>query len=679
WSDQGLGVIVVLSNGFQPDGAIPESSQYENFAQRCANFVSASLGASIWVIGNEMNYWVERPGASTSWNSSETLPPLASSFEYRKYPLLARRQQTPIVPRTEASGQFISYHRSGNDPSYRTSVGAGEVITPERYAKAFSLCRQAIHSVPGHEDDEVLVGAVAPWNNQTTYPGNENGDWAQYLHDILTLLGPTGTDGFTIHTYTHAADPNQVFDEVKMGAPFQDRHYNFRAYQDFMNAVPEDMRHLAAYITETNQDVAWENRNTGWVQQAYAEINAWNTQPGNQTIRSLILYRWPNVSGDRWGIDGKQGVIEDFREAVRNNYRWIENSLTPSDSARESPVSVDSSASFEPGAQVCTLSIINLRTTPGYSGKSTTDVVAELSPLMELSLVQGPLRVDDLNWWKVSVVIAAHNVQGWVPRSDPAGTPLLGSEGLCSPTLSKPINPSESFEPGVQVCNHFEANLRTTPGYIGKSTDDVVDTIPALTEISLIQGPRSVDDLDWWEVSAGTSAQSIQGWMPVSTPVGIRILMPNDFCSLTLSKPYAGDFPIAQYFGENPDFYSNFTYDGVPLKGSPGMDIGAPTGTTVLATDDGVVIRVDFEEGGAGNFVLIQHQWGESVYTQLDEVTTIVGQTIKRGDLIAMSGNTGGSTGPHLGFRIRIYPYSRTDGWGGFSDPVPFSPWAQAQ
>ena len=143
----------------------------------------------------------------------------------------------------------------------------------------------------------------------------------------------------------------------------------------------------------------------------------------------------------------------------------------------------------------------------------------------------------------------------------------------------------------------------------------------------------------------------------------------------TLSKPYEGDFPITQFFGENPDFYSQFTYDGVPLRGKEGVDIGLPTGINVLATDDGVVQSVDFVPGGAGNYLKIQHQWGESVYTQLDEVTVSVGQTIKKGDIIAISGNTGAATGPHLGFRIRIYPYDRADGWGGFSDPAPFSPW----
>ncbi len=117
----------------------------------------------------------------------------------------------------------------------------------------------------------------------------------QYFRDILTLLGPANCDGFTIHTYTHGGDPKLVYTDALMNPPFQNRQYNFRAYRDFMNAVPADMRHLPAYITETDQDAAWKNENTGWVRQAYAEIDGWNSQPSTQKIRALVLYRWPKV------------------------------------------------------------------------------------------------------------------------------------------------------------------------------------------------------------------------------------------------------------------------------------------------------------------------------------------------------------------------------------------------
>ena len=61
FSRHGLGVIVRLNNGYYPQGTLPPSSEYANFARRCANFVAVSRGCSHWVIGNEMNYAIERP------------------------------------------------------------------------------------------------------------------------------------------------------------------------------------------------------------------------------------------------------------------------------------------------------------------------------------------------------------------------------------------------------------------------------------------------------------------------------------------------------------------------------------------------------------------------------------------------------------------------------------------
>ena len=54
---------------------------------------------------------------------------------------------------------------------------------------------------------------------------------------------------------------------------------------------------------------------------AYAEIDRWN-RANKQKIRSLLLYRWPQVPGDRWGIEGKAGVIEDFKQALGPRYQW---------------------------------------------------------------------------------------------------------------------------------------------------------------------------------------------------------------------------------------------------------------------------------------------------------------------------------------------------------------------
>lgn len=308
WSGQGLGVVCRINHGFPPEGTIPHSSQYEPFARRVANFVAASQGCRIWVIGNEMNYAVERPGVQVDWSRHASTR--ATTPEH------ADPMRRGLVTRFNV----LPDHSTEIRTTRGATISPGEVITPELYARCYKLCRDAIHRMSGHEEDLVLVGAVAPWNTQTIYTGNANGDWVQYFRDILEQLGPMQCDGFVLHTYTHGGDPALITSEEKLGPPFQAYHSEFRAYIDFMAAVPAAMRTLPVLITETDQGEPWLDVNNGWVQAAYAEINDWNQQPSNQQIRALVLYRWPML--DRWHLAGKSGVLEDLRATLRQDYRW---------------------------------------------------------------------------------------------------------------------------------------------------------------------------------------------------------------------------------------------------------------------------------------------------------------------------------------------------------------------
>lgn len=84
-----------------------------------------------------------------------------------------------------------------------------------------------------------------------------------------------------------------------------------------------------------------------------------------------------------------------------------------------------------------------------------------------------------------------------------------------------------------------------------------------------------------------------------------------------------------------------------------GLDIAVPTGTQVRATADG---RVSFAgwNGGYGILVIIDHGNGvETRYAHLSRLNVSAGQKVDRGQVIAFSGNTGVSTGPHLHYEIR--------------------------
>ena len=84
-----------------------------------------------------------------------------------------------------------------------------------------------------------------------------------------------------------------------------------------------------------------------------------------------------------------------------------------------------------------------------------------------------------------------------------------------------------------------------------------------------------------------------------------------------------------------------------------GIDVGAPTGTRLIAAQDGYV-RLAGWSGGYGLTVIIDHADGYStLYAHNSQNRVVAGQFVRRGDHIADVGSTGMSTGPHLHFEIR--------------------------
>ena len=269
-SNQGLGVIVRLNHGYGDKGTIPRSNRYDDFARCCGNFVAGSKGCHIWIIGNETNLPGERPGG----------------------------------------------------PEH------GEVITPQLYTDCFKRCRNQIRSRSGHENDQVVVAAVGPWNAETIYPENPSGNWIKYFTDILHLL-EDNCDGIAIHTYTKGYNLDLITGDFYSwknhpSPDLRNLRDHFRCYIDFMGAIPQSMRRLPVYIAETDQDLEWHtDQHTAWVQAAYAEIDRWNLDPSHQPIQALVLYRWviAGMGQEKYSIVDRHGVQADFGAAMGHEYR----------------------------------------------------------------------------------------------------------------------------------------------------------------------------------------------------------------------------------------------------------------------------------------------------------------------------------------------------------------------
>lgn len=106
-----------------------------------------------------------------------------------------------------------------------------------------------------------------------------------------------------------------------------------------------------------------------------------------------------------------------------------------------------------------------------------------------------------------------------------------------------------------------------------------------------------------------------------------------------------------------------------PVLGTPrmhyGQDFEVPYGTEVYATGNGTVIESGWNSMGFGNFVVIDHGYGlRSTYGHLSKINIAKGMSVKRGDLIGHSGNTGTSSGPHLHYQI--------DQFGQHKNPINF-------
>ncbi len=291
WAEQGYGVIVRLNNGYEPGGTLPESRYYDDFAAAAARWVELyfkrddlSQSEYTWTIqiGNEQNNPREHPGG---W----------------EHPT--------------------------------------EHITPEKYADAFNRTYQKIKEVLPNAI--VCPGAIDPYNYMPLkLLGNTH--WRPLDYYMMMLSHIEALDGIVLHAYTHGPSLSAITHLARFGngaGPLGDHYFDFQIYREFIERIPGKWKDVPVHITETNhvcrppsaptcndpQAFGWVDADTGWVRALYKEINRWNQAPYAQQIRCGLLYRW---SGDAWSLNDKPGVLQDFKEALANDYRWRQTVLT---------------------------------------------------------------------------------------------------------------------------------------------------------------------------------------------------------------------------------------------------------------------------------------------------------------------------------------------------------------
>lgn len=180
---------------------------------------------------------------------------------------------------------------------------------------------------------------------------------------------------------------------------------------------------------------------------------------------------------------------------------------------------------------------------------------------------------------------------------------------------------------------------------------------------------RVIEGLDCDKVDARTQAQrdhAAQSW----------VIKQNAFAAFHEGAGPAGGFDLPSSGPPTSPFGPTRKYIGVSAEtGEPcektsihrGYDMATPVGTPVVAPAPGTVILADpdlYYEGGA---VFLDHGHGlVSVFMHLSSVDVAVGDVVTRGDLLAKTGNTGRTTGPHLHWAVKWRNPANEDRGGDF-------------
>lgn len=184
---------------------------------------------------------------------------------------------------------------------------------------------------------------------------------------------------------------------------------------------------------------------------------------------------------------------------------------------------------------------------------------------------------------------------------------------------------------------------------------EIQEYVPASFNISKAQAEDNAITFDSIKTNSNSSDQN--------TVLGASVF--------NIGKPFDGDYQITLGFGgqhRDPNVGTKYTEFGV--LGHDGVDFGLPMQTKVLATDDGEVVRAG--DGDYGTTIVIEHSWGKSYYGHLDKVIKTVGEKVEKGDIIALSGQSGLSSGPHLHFGIKLNNNDFNNGFYGKINPLPF-------
>ncbi len=204
-------------------------------------------------------------------------------------------------------------------------------------------------------------------------------------------------------------------------------------------------------------------------------------------------------------------------------------------------------------------------------------------------------------------------------------------------------------------------------GLVGVSANPVTGVQPGIYPITITATTdkhEQVAVISNVQINAGHFASEYIDLPPdrqaLLDPVGVQAEADKLNAVWTIFNPqryWTGAFsvPVATYTRISSPFGTRRAYAGGPFSTyHEGTDFAVPAGTPVYAPAAGVVVLAE-PLTVRGNGIVIDHGWGVFTgYYHLSKIEVEVGQTVQPGDEIALSGNTGLSTGAHLHWDMRI-------------------------
>jgi murein DD-endopeptidase MepM/ murein hydrolase activator NlpD len=205
-------------------------------------------------------------------------------------------------------------------------------------------------------------------------------------------------------------------------------------------------------------------------------------------------------------------------------------------------------------------------------------------------------------------------------------------------------------EPYAIIDSEFNTLFNATP-----------DTVLPEGLYVVVPGGQGSTEPIFWDPGVVVTTLTVDG----SQPVGVGVNPGADYAAFAIGDPGScgkqpvngGSPPVS------PPLYARYNFSQDFSWNHGGVDLAVPPGTPVYAAGGGTVIFSGWSTWGYGYTVVIAHGGTLSIYGHLNGAFVGCGQIVTAGQNIAVTGNSGRSSGPHLHFEIR--------GPGG----VPVNPW----